>query len=79
MFFESLGLFLYSLLVVVLLGILSSFLVIKFGDRIFLSANENDLIGVQKFHIEHVSRVGGIPVFVSFFVGLWFVACAWCK
>jgi UDP-GlcNAc:undecaprenyl-phosphate/decaprenyl-phosphate GlcNAc-1-phosphate transferase len=63
---------LHSLLVVVLLGILFSFLVIKFGDRIFLSANESDLTGVQKFHTEHTSRVGGIPVFVSFFVGLWF-------
>ena len=30
-----------------------------------------DLDGVQKFHINHTSRIGGIPVFISFFAGLW--------
>ena len=32
-----------------------------------------DLDGVQRFHINHTSRIGGIPVFVSFFAGLWFI------
>jgi UDP-GlcNAc:undecaprenyl-phosphate/decaprenyl-phosphate GlcNAc-1-phosphate transferase len=36
------------------------------------TVNSSDLTGVQKFHTEHTSRVGGMPVFVSFFVGLWF-------
>lgn len=32
-----------------------------------------DLTGVQKFHFEPTPRIAGIPVFVGFFVGLWFV------
>jgi len=35
--------------------------------------NESDLEGVQKFHSTPTPRIAGIPVFVSFFIGLWFV------
>ena len=35
--------------------------------------NESDLQGVQKFHSTPVPRIAGMPVFVSFFIGLWFV------
>jgi UDP-GlcNAc:undecaprenyl-phosphate/decaprenyl-phosphate GlcNAc-1-phosphate transferase len=33
----------------------------------------DDLTGIQKFHFEPTPRIAGIPVFVGFFVGLWFV------
>jgi len=35
--------------------------------------NEADLVGVQKFHSTPTPRIAGIPIFVSFFIGLWFV------
>jgi len=35
--------------------------------------NEADLEGVQKFHSTPTPRIAGIPIFVSFFIGLWFV------
>ena len=35
--------------------------------------NLDDLKGVQKFHSTPTPRIAGIPVFVSFFTGLWFV------
>ena len=35
--------------------------------------NESDLEGVQKFHSTPTPRIAGMPVFVSFFIGLWFV------
>jgi UDP-N-acetylmuramyl pentapeptide phosphotransferase/UDP-N-acetylglucosamine-1-phosphate transferase len=34
--------------------------------------HESDLNGVQKFHTSLVPRVGGVAVFISFFLGLWF-------
>ena len=37
------------------------------------TSNHGDLTGVQKFHFEPTPRIAGIPVFVGFFVGLWFV------
>ena len=37
------------------------------------ASNHGDLTGVQKFHFELTPRIAGIPVFASFFVGLWFV------
>jgi UDP-N-acetylmuramyl pentapeptide phosphotransferase/UDP-N-acetylglucosamine-1-phosphate transferase len=36
----------------------------------------DDLIGVQKFHSTPTPRIAGISVFVSFFIGLWFVNLA---
>jgi UDP-N-acetylmuramyl pentapeptide phosphotransferase/UDP-N-acetylglucosamine-1-phosphate transferase len=35
--------------------------------------NEADLEGVQKFHSAPTPRIAGVPVFVSFFLGLWFI------
>jgi len=35
--------------------------------------NEADLVGIQKFHSVPTPRIGGVPVFVGFFIGLWFV------
>ena len=37
------------------------------------TSSQGDLIGVQKFHFDPTPRISGIPVFASFFVGLWFV------
>jgi UDP-N-acetylmuramyl pentapeptide phosphotransferase/UDP-N-acetylglucosamine-1-phosphate transferase len=37
------------------------------------ASNHGDLKGVQKFNFEPTPRILGIPVFVGFFVGLWFV------
>ena len=37
------------------------------------TSSHGDLTGVQKFHFELTPRIAGIPVFVGFFVGLWFV------
>ena len=33
---------------------------------------KGDLIGVQKFHTQATPRIAGIPIFVSFFIGLWY-------
>jgi UDP-GlcNAc:undecaprenyl-phosphate/decaprenyl-phosphate GlcNAc-1-phosphate transferase len=33
-------------------------------------ANETDLEGIQKFHIEPVARIGGLGIFVGFSVAL---------
>jgi UDP-GlcNAc:undecaprenyl-phosphate/decaprenyl-phosphate GlcNAc-1-phosphate transferase len=33
----------------------------------------DDLTGVQKFHHQPTPRIAGIPVFMSFFIGLWYV------
>ena len=32
----------------------------------------DDLTGVQKFHHQPTPRIAGIPVFMSFFIGLWY-------
>lgn len=37
------------------------------------TTRQSDLVGVQKFHSNPTPRIAGIPVFVSFFIGLWFV------
>ena len=37
------------------------------------SVFESDLTDVQKFHSTPTPRIAGIPIFVSFFIGLWFV------
>jgi len=34
---------------------------------------ESDTIGVQKFHKDPTPRIGGVPIFIGFFVGLWFL------
>ena len=31
----------------------------------------DDLTGVQKFHHQPTPRIAGVPVFMSFFIGLW--------
>ena len=33
----------------------------------------DDLTGVQKFHHQPTPRIAGIPVFMSFFIGLWYI------
>ena len=33
----------------------------------------DDLTGVQKFHYQPTPRIAGIPVFMSFFIGLWYI------
>ena len=33
----------------------------------------DDLTGVQKFHSQPTPRIAGIPVFTSFFIGLWYL------
>ena len=35
--------------------------------------NLNDMSGVQKFHSQPTPRIAGIPVFLSFFIGLWYL------
>jgi len=35
--------------------------------------NNSDMSGVQKFHSTPTPRIAGIPVFISFFIGLWFI------
>jgi UDP-N-acetylmuramyl pentapeptide phosphotransferase/UDP-N-acetylglucosamine-1-phosphate transferase len=35
--------------------------------------NSDDLIGVQKFHDHPTPRIAGIPVFLGFFIGLWYI------
>ena len=35
--------------------------------------DSNDLTGIQKFHHRPTPRIGGIPVFMSFFIGLWYL------
>ena len=56
---------------------MSSFLmvwaIVKLAKRKNWFVNETDLQGVQKFHSTPTPRIAGIPVFVSFFIGLWFV------
>ena len=34
---------------------------------------ESDTIGVQKFHKDPTPHIGGVPIFIGFFVGLWFL------
>jgi UDP-GlcNAc:undecaprenyl-phosphate/decaprenyl-phosphate GlcNAc-1-phosphate transferase len=33
----------------------------------------DDLTGVQKFHHQPTPRIAGVPVFTSFFIGLWYL------
>jgi len=33
----------------------------------------DDLTGVQKFHHQPTPRIAGVPVFMSFFIGLWYL------
>jgi len=33
----------------------------------------DDLTGIQKFHHQPTPRIAGIPVFMSFFIGLWYI------
>ena len=33
----------------------------------------DDLTGIQKFHHQTTPRIAGIPVFMSFFIGLWYL------
>ena len=37
------------------------------------TAIESDTIGVQKFHKDPTPHIGGVPIFIGFFVGLWFL------
>ena len=47
--------------------------IVKSTKSINWLVNEADLEGVQKFHSTPTPRIAGIPVFISFFIGLWFV------
>ena len=38
-----------------------------------LVVNSDDFTSVQKFHYQPTPRIAGIPVFISFFVGLWYL------
>jgi UDP-GlcNAc:undecaprenyl-phosphate/decaprenyl-phosphate GlcNAc-1-phosphate transferase len=49
------------------------YVIIFFSNKLKWLVNESDLNGVQKFHIVATPRIAGIPIFISFFIGLWFV------
>jgi len=62
---------------ILIIAFMSSFVmvwvIIKLAESKNWFVNEADLQGVQKFHSTPTPRIAGIPVFVSFFIGLWFV------
>jgi UDP-GlcNAc:undecaprenyl-phosphate/decaprenyl-phosphate GlcNAc-1-phosphate transferase len=49
------------------------YVIIFFSNKLKWLVNESDLNGVQKFHIVATPRIAGIPIFISFFIGLWYV------
>ena len=63
--------------ILLLLAFLSSFVlmwaIVTLSKRKQWFVNEADMEGVQKFHSTPTPRIAGIPVFVSFFIGLWFI------
>jgi UDP-GlcNAc:undecaprenyl-phosphate/decaprenyl-phosphate GlcNAc-1-phosphate transferase len=61
------------LLTVFILAFSMIWAIVKLAKSKKWFVNESDLEGVQKFHSTPTPRIAGIPVFVSFFIGLWFV------
>jgi len=61
------------LLTVFILSFVMIWAVVKLAKSKKWFVNESDLEGVQKFHSIPTPRIAGAPVFVSFFIGLWFV------
>jgi UDP-N-acetylmuramyl pentapeptide phosphotransferase/UDP-N-acetylglucosamine-1-phosphate transferase len=61
------------LLTVFISSFLMIWVIVKLAKSKNWFINEHDLQGVQKFHSTPTARIAGIPVFVSFFTGLWFV------
>ena len=59
------------ILLPLLISLIVSWLIVHFSDKIDWMTNKLDLHGVQKFHLEHTSSLGGIPVFLGFSIGLW--------
>lgn len=59
------------ILVVFIISILVAFVVLRFQHIYHDYSHNNDLIGVQKFHFEAVPRIGGVGVFLSFYIGSW--------
>ena len=58
--------FFFSMFIVLLVIFLSK----KYSN---IMLNNSDMSGVQKFHSTPTPRIAGIPVFISFFIGLWFI------
>ena len=61
------------LLTVFISSFLMIWVIVKLSKSKKWFINESDLEGVQKFHSIPTPRIAGIPVFASFFIGLWFV------
>ena len=61
------------LLTVFILSFVMIWAIVKLAKSKKWFVNESDLEGVQKFHSMPTPRIAGAPVFVSFFIGLWFV------
>ena len=61
------------LLTVFLISFLMIWTILKLSENKNWFVNEADLKGVQKFHSIPTPRIAGIPVFVSFFIGAWFI------
>ena len=57
-------------LIILISTVLLTCLIIVFASKTKSLLKQEDLIGVQKFHSQPVARIGGIPVFISFFFGL---------
>jgi len=61
------------LLTVFIVSFIINWAIVKLAKSKKWFVNEADMNGVQKFHSTPIPRVAGVPVFVSFFTGLWFV------
>ena len=61
------------LLIVFISSFLMIWAIVKLAKSKHWFVNEADLQGVQKFHSTPTPRIAGIPVFISFFIGLWLV------
>ena len=57
-------------LIILIIAVLLTYLIIVFASKTKFLLRQEDLIGVQKFHTQLVARIGGIPVFISFFFGI---------
>ncbi len=61
------------MLLAFVISLTSSLIIIDFYKKNPLLINKADCTGVQKYHENPTPRIGGIPVFTGFFVGLWFI------
>jgi UDP-GlcNAc:undecaprenyl-phosphate/decaprenyl-phosphate GlcNAc-1-phosphate transferase len=59
------------LLLPLFLSFFIGFLLIQMTSKVDWAACEDDLHGVQKFHTNRTSRLGGISIFTAFSVALW--------